>query len=153
MRAEICQQDVNVYESGNLIDSDRDTVHDPQTVTRSMFRESLFADIVFADSPFAFSGMASEDTAAAYSTVLQQAGSSLNRDSVDLRLIQDVTNRTGAIIVSQDEVGGYPVIVGGGPPVDTDGDGMPDSWENAMGLDPGNPSDGNDIAPNGYTNL
>ena len=153
MRAEIFQGHVNVYHSGNLIDSDQDTAHDPQAVTESMFRESLFAEIIFAGSPFAFSGMVPEDTAAAYSNVLRQAGSSLHRDSVDQRIIQEVTERTGMIIVSQSEVGGYPVLVGGTAPVDSDRDGMPDSWENARGLDPDDPEDRNDIAPNAYTYL
>jgi len=153
LRAEIFQGDVNVYHSGNRIDSDKDAAHNPQPVTNSMFVESFLADITFAGSPYAFSGMVPEETAAAYSNVLQFAGSSLHRDAVDLRLVQDVTNRTGAIIVSQNDVGGYPVIVGGTAPPDGDGDGMPDDWENARGLDPDDPADRNDIASNGYTQL
>jgi hypothetical protein len=46
------------------------------------------------------------------------------------------------------------------PPVDTDSDGMPDGWELGAGLDPRNPTDGNQLtlAParlgvQGYTNL
>ena len=153
MRAEILQGNVNVYESGNRIDSDKNATHDPQAVTRSMFHESLFADIIFAGNPYAFSAITPEDASTAYSNVLEQAGSSLVRDAVDLRLIRDVTNRTGGIIVSQDEVGGYPVIVGGTAPVDTDGDGIPDDWENAMGLNPDDPHDRNGIAFNAYTHL
>lgn len=153
MRAEILQRGVNVYESGNLIDSDRDAGHDPQAVTRSMFRENSFADISFVGEPFALSGIAADDTEAAYATVLEQAGASLHRDVVDRRLVQDVVNRTGAIIVSQDEVGGYPVIVGGAAPADTDRDGMPDGWERALGLAPDDPRDGPETAPNGYTHL
>ncbi|MCM1078160.1 MAG: pectinesterase family protein [Bacteroidales bacterium] len=37
--------------------------------------------------------------------------------------------------------------------VDTDGDGMPDAYEKAMGFDQDNAADGNDVAANGYTNL
>ncbi|MAE64741.1 MAG: pectate lyase [Phycisphaeraceae bacterium] len=153
LRAEIFQQGVNVYESGNLIDSDQDAAHDPEAVTRSMFRESLFADISFVGEPFTLSDIEDEDTAIAYDRVLQSAGASLHRDAVDERLIQDVVDRTGAIIVSQDEVGGYPVIVGGVAPVDTDRDGMPDGWETSLGLDPDDAADGPGIAFNGYTNL
>ena len=38
-------------------------------------------------------------------------------------------------------------------PVDTDHDGIPDTWEKAHGLDPNNPADGAVIAANGYTNV
>lgn len=36
---------------------------------------------------------------------------------------------TGGLIVHPDDVGGYPVLQGGTIPSDTDGDGMPDAWE------------------------
>lgn len=36
---------------------------------------------------------------------------------------------------------------------DTDGDGMPDTWEAAKGLDPNNQDDGAEDSGNGYTNL
>ncbi|HTS18895.1 MAG TPA: autotransporter-associated beta strand repeat-containing protein [Verrucomicrobiae bacterium] len=46
--------------------------------------------------------------------------------------------------------GGYGVINGGPALVDTDGDGMPDIWEIAIGSNPNVP-DGNVITPSGYT--
>jgi hypothetical protein len=41
----------------------------------------------------------------------------------------------------------------GTPPLDTDGDGIPDDWEIARRLDPKNPADGAKLARNGYSNL
>ncbi len=38
-------------------------------------------------------------------------------------------------------------------PADSDGDGIPDDWETARGLDKSNPADGRLIADNGYSNL
>jgi hypothetical protein len=86
--------------------------------------------------------------------VLQFAGASLHRDAVDARLVKDIRNRTGKLIDSQNHVGGWPELKSAAAPADTDGDGMPDAWEAAHGLDPENPADRNG-EPNGggYTNL
>ncbi|MCA2997127.1 MAG: pectate lyase [Rhodocyclaceae bacterium] len=42
--------------------------------------------------------------------VLAEAGSSKWRDDVDVRVVQEVRNRTGRIIDSQEDVGGWPVL-------------------------------------------
>lgn len=36
---------------------------------------------------------------------------------------------------------------------DTDGDGMPDEFEDGYGLDKNNPDDASQMAENGYTNI
>ncbi len=57
------------------------------------------------------------------------------------------------IITDIRQVGGYPEYKGT-PYVDTDGDGMPDEWEIANGLNPNDPSDANlDCTGDGYTNI
>ena len=57
------------------------------------------------------------------------------------------------IIVDPAQMGGYPQY-SGEPRQDTDGDGMPDEWEVANGLNPNDPSDANgDINEDGYTNI
>ena len=57
------------------------------------------------------------------------------------------------IITDPLQMGGYPEYKGQ-PRVDTDGDGMPDAWEKANGLNPNDPSDANgDITGDGYTNI
>lgn len=57
------------------------------------------------------------------------------------------------IITDIRQVGGYPEYKGT-PYVDTDGDGMPDEWEKANGLNPNDASDVNeDCTGDGYTNI
>ena len=90
----------------------------------------------------------------AYKSVLEHAGASLQRDSVDLRVINNVINGTGTIINHQIDVGGFPVMQSLNPPDDTDQDGMPDDWEDENELNKNNPDDRNDDYDNdGFTNL
>ena len=101
-----------------------------------------------ADAP------ATQSAEDAYELVLAHAGASLSRDAVDERVIADVRNRTGRLLDSQDEVGGWPILRTRGVWADADGDGMADVWEAAHGLDPEDPKDGpQDRDGDGYTNL
>ena len=100
----------------------------------------------------------------AYEDVIQFAGASFRRDTLDERIINDVKNRTGKFI---DVQGGYPhgtayeLTVNTWPalktvpaPTDTDKDGMPDEWEKKNGLNPGDATDAsqNKLHPY-YTNI
>jgi pectate lyase len=93
--------------------------------------------------------------AQALEDVLAGAGATEpRRDPVDERVVSEVMSRTGAIIDSPQDVGGYPTLASGVPPEDSDHDGMADDWERAIGLDPSDPSDGNgDLDGDGYTNV
>lgn len=112
-------------------------------------------ELCFVDRPFEFAPIRTHTAEQAYAFVLQHAGARLpNMDAVDTRILNDVQNRTGKPIDSQNEVGGWPELKSAEPPIDTDGDGMPDAWERANGLDPNNPADGPRLAePGGYSNL
>lgn len=82
----------------------------------------------------------------AYERVLNYTGASLKRDAVDLRIIQNVRNgsfsapgsngSTNGIIDTQSDVGGWPELKSTAALKDTDGDGIPDDWETANGLNP-----------------
>jgi hypothetical protein len=97
---------------------------------------------------------AGETAAEAEVRVLAHVGAGRVRDPVDARIIEGVRNRTGHIIDSQAQVGGWPALEAGSPWVDSDGDGMPDDWERAQGLDPAHPADGNaDRDGDGFTHL
>lgn len=71
---------------------------------------------------------------AAYQTVLEHAGACLVRDAIDTQVVSDVQNGTGTLIDSQDEVGGWPEYTSAEPKADSDMDGIPDEWEDKMGL-------------------
>ena len=58
------------------------------------------------------------------------------------------------IIDSQTDGGGWPKSIASEAPIDSDGDGIPDSWEIEKGLNPNNASDGKKYSlSNEYTNL
>ena len=100
----------------------------------------------------------------AYLAVLNKAGASLRRDTLDKRIINDVKNRTGFIIDVQGRyphhspfeltVNAWPLLKSLPSPADTDKDGMPDDWEKKNGL---NSADAADAATyklsKGYTNI
>lgn len=92
-------------------------------------------------------------TDATLERVLDDAGAG-PRDPVDARIVAGVRDRTGRIIDSQAQVGGWPDLAAGAPWSDRDGDGLPDEWEAARGLAPGDPADGAaDPDGDGFTNL
>ncbi len=107
-----------------------------------------------AGAPLADSGARTPSPALAFERVLAKAGASKARDSVDERIVAGVRGRTGRLINSQRDVGGWPVLKGGPAWVDGDGDGMPDDWERARGFDPKDALDSaKDRDGDGFTNL
>jgi pectate lyase len=90
-----------------------------------------------------------------YEPILRNAGALWpTRDSVDERVVGEVRNRTGKLINSQSEVGGWPNYRNGSPAMDSDHDGMPDEWERSFGFNPNDLSDSKlDADADGYTNV
>jgi len=105
--------------------------------------------------PFEAGPVQLEDAPTAYKRVLESGGASWpKRDAVDNRIVIDIKKRTGKIINSQNEVGGWPKLKSRPATTDSDGDGMPDAWETRYGLDPNDASDGpKDRDGDGYTNV
>jgi hypothetical protein len=70
------------------------------------------------------------------------------------KVIDEIVARVSqGIITNPSQVGGYPEYKGA-PYKDSDGDGMPDDWEKAHGLNPNDPSDAScDLNGDGYTNI
>ena len=101
----------------------------------------------------------------AFERVMRYAGASLpRRDAIDRRIISETRTGTATfgasygagtgIIDTPSDVGGLPELGSTEAPLDSDGDGIPDWWEIANGLDPHDPSDAHRVDdPSGYTNL
>jgi len=115
--------------------------------------QGLPADYFLAQ-PLDVAPVGTEPAAVAATRVLAWAGASQVRDAVDQRIVDEVKYRTGRIIDSQSQVGGWPVLQTTAAPPDSDGDGLPDAWETSHGLDPRNAADGAAINPRtGYSHL
>jgi len=141
---------MDIYQSGNKIDTDRDTNKDGSNTGWSMFT----GDYDDKASEFDMEDVSSDTADNAADEILSSAGATVpSRDSVDARIVADVWDDDGDIIDSQDDVGGYPSIATGTAPTDTDGDGMPDSWENTYGTNPNVADNNGDLDSDGYTNL
>lgn len=110
--------------------------------------------------------------AEAYEWIVENVGPTLPaRDRVDAFMLDELKSlgTKGTILRDQRKAPQYryddgtsvfdawmndfatPVTVA--PALDTDGDGMPDEWEDAHGLDKNDPSDAAKLASNGYSNV
>jgi hypothetical protein len=144
-----------MYFTGNLLDSNKDGTLNGSTMGPPGGTTALLAPW----SPTTVS-IPTMTAAAAYASVVADAGASLHRDQVDALVIADVTSlgTKGSLWTHQTSTGlsnsGYGTLSGGTPATDTDGDGMPDAWEARYGLNPNDPSDANDdFDHTGYTNI
>jgi pectate lyase len=110
--------------------------------------------VTLFDRPFDAPPVRATDAATALREVLAGVGATRpRRDAVDARVVREVEARTGRVIDSQNEVGGWPSYGSGPAPPDADGDGVPDDWERAHRLDPADPGDAPRAGRDGYTNL
>ena len=105
------------------------------------------------DAPIDVGPIASDPAPRAFARVLDSAGASLVRDAVDRKVIEGVRTRTGRIIDNEDQDGGWPALKSLPAPRDVDGDGMPDDWERARGLDPARADGAADRNHDGWSNL
>jgi pectate lyase len=100
------------------------------------------------DASHGFPAVTTTSAAQAYDDVLAWVGA-WPRDPMNVRTIAEVEARDGTLGKNDD-----PLIESGDePPVDGDGDGMPDAWENEHGLDPADASDGSMIDDGGYSQI
>lgn len=109
---------------------------------------------VVLQEPTAVAVVTTSTAQQAYRQVLDHAGA-WPRDRVTLRTLDEVGNGTGRwgrnAPASPDDAWFLKDLERAAPEPDSDDDGMPDSWEQAHGLDRKNPADRNRLMPSGYT--
>jgi pectate lyase len=145
----ISNSQCQIYQSGNLIDTNRTGPLAGFDKGWANFTGNFTTNL----SPFPAPPVTTDTASNAYVRVLSWAGASVVRDAVDARVVSNVLTKTGKIINSQNEVGGWPAMNSLPAPLDTDQDGMPDFWEAALGSGTNNAADRNDLMPDGYTRL
>lgn len=126
-----------------------------------------------AETPIEYVYTTTHGTTEAYTNVINYAGASLSRDELDKTIASEARTKTsrtaspastgsgldkGFINTQTDVKGltggdGWPKLNAGTAKTDTDGDGIPDEWEKANGLNPNDPTDGAKITADGYSNL
>lgn len=128
-------------------------------------------DTMKLNSPIPFVLTTTHSAEDAYKRVLDYAGASLHRDSFDEMIVSDTRNGVASytgkglgkgFINSQEDNrptdtesdwSAWPTLNGTNAPTDSDGDGMPDTYEDMNNLNSSDASDGAQMADNGYTNV
>lgn len=133
--------------------------------------ESVYAtkDDYIADREFVVRPTTTHTAEIAYEKVLRYGGCCLRRDAVDERVANDVrtggysyvsgdkgsNGSTGGLIDAPEDVGGYVEYTATElemrNKLDSDGDGIPDNWEDMYGLDSADPSDALTTHKSGYS--
>lgn len=155
------------FAEGNWYDSNIDGVLDGHEMSDEEYarsggaRVATTAALVDRGAPKGVPEIAGRMTAPeALDYVLAFGGASLPvRDEVDQYLIDELASfgsfGTAGGITTEKLLPhkGTGALYGGYKPLDTDGDGIPDEWETANGLDHEDASDAAKIADNGYANI
>jgi hypothetical protein len=142
----------HVFAQGNFYDDNRDGAFNGRLLGKGDFGTATWETTPSASFP----SVPAMTAAAAVEYVRAHAGASKFRDAPDTFVMNELVSfgTKGKTISDEATVGGVGTIPGGAPPADTDGDGMPDAWETAHGLDPQAPNDRDrDRNRDGYTNI
>ncbi|KAH8199528.1 hypothetical protein TruAng_006279 [Truncatella angustata] len=144
------------YVSGNYYDSDKNGALDGSALCVST---TCYSDIDIQTTKYDYPGPTTLLTAPnAVTWVLNNVGTNYpSRDGIDNRLVSEVQTwgLTGELISDEtvSPMNGPGYIMSGTKPSDTDGDGIPDAWEKANGLDYQDASDAMKISSSGYANI
>ena len=144
--------DFHCYAVDNWQDSNRDGVFNPSAVTK-------FSGATVEATAYDYPELTLNPGQTLLQTNLPMVGASLPyRDPADCYMVDEIMSygKQGALISNEETlVCGAPstwTVYAGTKKTDTDGDGMPDTWETANGTNP-NSNDAMTIATNGYANI
>ncbi len=147
-------ENFRLYAANNYQDSNCDGV-----LNGSVIATSSYGPVTWVGQRFNYPPVGSMmDAATAYKVAASRAGASVpGRDNTDRRLMTELRSIgvLGQIVSSENDspFNGVGTVSGGTAPTDSDGDGMPDYWEMALGLNIAVQDHNGDISGNGYTNL
>jgi hypothetical protein len=157
----------SIYYSGNLKDNNYDGILNGSLTTPYWYQGT--GTVLSSPWSPATTNATIYNTQTAYRLTTSQAGT-FPRDQMDSLIINQVktigkgstgtgagtTGPDGALYTSQAQTGlpnnGYGIINGGGAPLDSEGDGMPDYWEQATGSNTG-VNDAMTVTASGYTRI
>lgn len=157
-------QTFQIYQKGNFIDADGNGQLGGSLAATESNGSFYGSKVVssptgFANLPLPFATITQQSSAKeAYDYIVKEVGASFpSRDEVDKYMIGELTSlgKKGAIISDETSLG-ITNIVGNfksGEKIDTDKDGIPDEWEDKMGLDKNDASDALKKDASGYLNI
>ena len=153
----------DTYCRGNYYDSNTNGVLDGVEITDANWDTFHSFRPTFLSAPSSLHPKLEAMSAAdAYEWVVQHVGASLpRRDRVDAFMIDELTSlgTKGTILRATRNTTQYPIadtwqqLDTANNVKDTDGDGMPDEWEDKWGLNKQDASDAVKVASNGFTNI
>lgn len=145
----------HVYHQDNYVDLDKDGKINGRLVTDDDFIKQN-ATLMKKASVISGSSVTVQPPAEAFNVVIAEAGSSLQRDKVDLRIMGYLKSlgKKGRIFKSEAEAEGQPEVKQKRTKwKDSDSDGIPDRWELLHNLNHHDHNDASVITSTGYTNL
>ncbi|HKK81216.1 MAG TPA: T9SS type A sorting domain-containing protein [Prolixibacteraceae bacterium] len=153
----------NWYITGNYIDGYPEITAD-NWAGGVQPKSSLSLSELRVDEPFSTGDIVTQTAEDAFASVLEDAGCNVPvRDEIDKRIVNETLTGTATygssygsgegIIDAPGDVGGWVDLASGEAPEDTDQDGMPDYWEDEVGVDKNDPEDRNMEMSDGTTVL
>lgn len=144
-----------IYADDNWQDKDKDGKLNAYSIPQSEYEGGP----AFQQSPYPYPELKAVAATTLIDDLLPDVGASLPyRDMVDAYMVREVKTfgKEGSLLSSESQLPfGVPSAWSTATfekPVDSDGDGMPDAWENANGTNP-DADDAMTIAANGYANI